>query len=369
MRIAILTSSRADFGIYLPLLRKLVKDNYFSADIIAFGTHLSPFHGETVKVIEAYGFTVKARIHSMLLSDTPEAIATATALTMQKFADFWQQHTGEYDLVLCLGDRYEMFAAVMATIPFGVKVAHLHGGETTLGAIDNIFRDAITLASKVHFASTEKHAKRIAEILGRDQGIYFVGALSLDNLLDISFISVEDFAKKWGVDLSKKTILVTFHPETVNFEKNEQYTKELVAAIRELTGYQFLITMPNADTSGNSVRKILTEELGNQPGVYMVENLGTEGYFSAMKHAALLLGNTSSGIIEAASLGKYVIDLGDRQAGRTCSENILNIPVKKEVISTTVREVAEKGEYKGSNVYHNSGAADKIIQILKQISA
>jgi GDP/UDP-N,N'-diacetylbacillosamine 2-epimerase (hydrolysing) len=182
MKIAILTSSRADYGIYLPLIKKLKADQFFEVDIIAFGTHLSNFHGQTIQEILNDGFDVKYRIESMLLTDTPDSISTAMGLTTIKFADFWKSHAKDFDLVFCLGDRYEMFAAVVASIPFNIPLAHFHGGETTLGAIDNIFRHSISLASTYHFVATEAYAEKVKQIKGSSENVYEVGALSLENI-------------------------------------------------------------------------------------------------------------------------------------------------------------------------------------------
>jgi GDP/UDP-N,N'-diacetylbacillosamine 2-epimerase (hydrolysing) len=368
MRIGILTSSRADFGIYMPLLERLKNDAFFKLEIIAFGTHLSDFHGKTIKQIEVAGFDVKYRIESMLLTDSASSISTAMGLTNIKFADFWKEHGNDFDLVFCLGDRYEMFAAVVAGIPFQIPFAHLHGGETTLGAIDNIFRHTITMASKYHFVSTETYASRVKELIELNENIYNVGALSLDNLGEINLLSIEEFKDKWNVDLSIKTILTTFHPETIALDKNEFYAKELVEAIEALADYQVLITMPNADTAGNIIREILIDNFAHNSRVFLIENLGSQSYFTALKYCAFLLGNTSSGIIEAASFGKAVINLGDRQKGRIAGKNVLHTGIHKEEILNAVKIISEQEFDSIENLYWNGGAADKIIDILKRDS-
>jgi GDP/UDP-N,N'-diacetylbacillosamine 2-epimerase (hydrolysing) len=367
MKIGVLTSSRADFGIYLPLLKRLKEDVFFDLSIIAFGTHLSSFHGETLKNIKEAGFEVKHTIESMLLTDSPESISTALGLTTIKFADFWKQYSTTFDLVFCLGDRYEMFAAVTSGIAFNIAFAHLHGGETTLGAIDNVFRHGITLSSKYHFVSTHEYAERVANIISSNDNIHYVGALSLDNLSNINLLSIEQFRNKWGVDFSKETILMTFHPETVNIKNNVTYVEELVSVIKGNPLFQFLITLPNADTSGTAVRKILIDSLSYNDKVYLIENLGSQSYFSAMKHCSFLLGNTSSGIIEAASFGKYVINLGDRQKGRAFGENVIQTQINISAIQSAINRLSVLGSYKGENIYYKEDSAKQIISILKQI--
>lgn len=369
MKLGILTSSRADFGIYLPLLKSLQVADGISFEIIAFGTHLSTFHGETISQIISNGFQVKHRIPSMLLSDSAESVSTAMGLTTTKFASFWADYADDFDLVLCLGDRYEMFAAVTAGIPFNIRFVHLHGGETSLGAIDNIFRHAITLASKYHFVATAEHADKVAALTGTAQGIFPVGALSLDNIGSLDLLSLEAFKAKWQMDLSRKTILTTFHPETVNAEQNRFYAQELINVILSNTPYQFLITMPNADTAGNMIRQLFTEQLQSASHVALIENLGSQSYFTAMKYCAFLLGNTSSGIIEAASFGKYVINLGDRQKGRSCGPNVIHVPINVEAINQAIASVAEAEDYSGPNPYFRGNASGEIIKKLKEISA
>jgi GDP/UDP-N,N'-diacetylbacillosamine 2-epimerase (hydrolysing) len=368
MRIGILTSSRADFGIYRPLLKEILLNNNFELKIIAFGTHLSVFHGFTIDEIRNEGFEIKYTIDSLLVSDTSESISTTIGLTIIKFSSFWKDNHDQFDIVFCLGDRYEMFAAVIAGISFGVKFAHIHGGEKTLGAFDNIFRHSITQASFMHFASTEKYKNRIIQMLDVPKRVYYSGSLSLDNLNSIHLLDTVEFKLKWGIDLNLPTILFTFHPETVNSDLNANYTEEITEAILSLDFFQFLITMPNADTYGNRVRKNFETKFKGRKNIFLMENLGTQSYFTAMKYAKLLVGNTSSGIIEAASFEKFVINLGNRQAGRAISSNIINIEIKKDLIVDAINNTALLGPYKGENIYlnQNKNATSIIIQALKE---
>lgn len=367
MRVGILTSSRADFGIYLPLLKRMKADDFFELNIIAFGTHLSAFHGETINQIYKEGLDVKFKIESMLLTDSAESISTAIGLTTIKFASFWADYGSDFDLVFCLGDRYEMFAAVNAGVAFNISFAHLHGGETTLGAIDNVFRHAITLASKYHFVATQQYADRVASIIHSNKGIYPIGALGLENISDIELLSISEFRQKWDVDLSIDTILMTFHPETVNVSQNAHYANEIVSIIECSPDYQFLITMPNADTAGNTIRNIFIDKLRQNDNVHLIENLGSQSYFSAMKHCVFLLGNTSSGIIEAASFKKYVINLGNRQEGRACSDNIYHTRIDRESILAAIKNIKSKGSYNGTNIYYKKEVSSEIIKILKNL--
>jgi GDP/UDP-N,N'-diacetylbacillosamine 2-epimerase (hydrolysing) len=368
MRIGVLTSSRADFGIYLPLLNLLKLDSIFKLEIIAFGSHLSQNHGFTLSDIESKEFECIHKISSLIANDDEQSISSSYGLTVIKFSDFWQNN--KFDLVFCLGDRFEMSAAVQAGIPFGVKFAHIHGGETTLGAIDNIYRHQITLASSVHFTATDLFSIKVKELIGETNEVYNVGALSLDGISKFEPLEKTLFYNKF--DLSQNDFaLVTFHPETISPDLNKSHANEMRMSLEKLTSFLYLvITMPNADTMGSIFRneiKKLKKDFPNR--VLCIENFGKENYFSAMHYAKLLVGNTSSGILEAASFGKYVVNVGDRQKGRLQSQNIYNATFQCESILAAVNHVLYLGQFKGENLYHKDGSSQRIVDVLKKYHA
>lgn len=367
IRLGILTSSRADFGIYLPLLKVLRKDAAFSFELIVFGTHLSVVHGLTRNAIIENEFTVRYEIASLLVTDDPASISSSFAITALKFSDFWKDHKDDFDLVVCLGDRFEMAAAVFAGVPMGIRFAHIHGGETTLGAIDNVYRHSISLASELHFCAAEPFRKRIEDLCGTQSHAVVVGALSLDNLKEIKLLSHTDFLRKWNIDLGKPFVLLTVHPETVSFERNQEQMTELIKALQLIVSeHNIVVTMPNADTNGSIFRDELRRFQDSYADkVFLIENFGTASYFTCMKHAKLLIGNTSSGIIEAASFGRYVLDLGDRQKGRLTSENVIHIPFRADLIVDKWREYANK-VFTGENIYYRGNASTLIIENIKK---
>jgi GDP/UDP-N,N'-diacetylbacillosamine 2-epimerase (hydrolysing) len=364
MKIGILTSSRADFGIYLPLLSKLKKDSFFNLEIIAFGTHLSKVHGFTVSEIENEGFNKIHKISSLLTNDDKQSISTSFGITALKFADFWA--TNQYDLVFCLGDRFEMCAAVVSAIPFGVKFAHLHGGETTLGAIDNIYRHQITHASTLHFTSTELYSTRVAELIAETTNIFTVGSLSLDSIEDFSPIIKSVFYDKFKI-LYDDFALVTFHPETVEIDKNMEFVRVMRNALRKISDELYLvISMPNADTLGSLFREELIQLSSEFPNrIVCVETFGKENYFTAMYYSKLLIGNTSSGIIEAASFGKYVVNVGNRQKGRIASNNVINVGFNELEIVSATKKALKSGNYTGGNIYKRKNTSDLILNKIK----
>ena len=367
MKIGVLTSSRADYGIYLPLIQKLKCDTFFELEIIAFGTHLSFFHGNTIKEIEKDGYNIIHKLSTILTNDDEQSISTSHGLTVLKFADFWTNN--RFDLVFCLGDRFEMNAAVQAGIPFGIKFAHIHGGETTLGAIDNIYRHQISLASYLHFIAADCFKKRLIEILDKSEHIYSTGSLSLSNIKSFIPVNKHSFFEKFRLPDSEY-ILVTFHPETVSLKENIIYVKEMKEALSDLVKHILLvITMPNADTQGSLYREGILKLKEDFPSsVILIENFGKENYFSAMYYSKIMLGNTSSGIIEAASFGKYVVNVGDRQKGRVQSENILNCHFSKKAIVLSVNKALSFKSFNKENIYYKDFAVESIIKIIKSLN-
>jgi UDP-hydrolysing UDP-N-acetyl-D-glucosamine 2-epimerase len=365
MKIGILTSSRADFGIYYPLVKELWNDSCFEVEIIAFGTHLKKEYGHTIDEIKNLGFNAKHKIDTLTENKEAEDISRSIGDAVIKFSSFWSKN--KYDLVFALGDRYEMFAAISSASPFNIDIAHIHAGETTLGAIDNAYRHSISLMSKYLFVSTEEYRKRAVEIIHDPDIVFNVGALSVDNQMNQEFFSLKEFKSKFGIDLSVPSILSTFHPETVSLEKNRIYIKELLSAFEVLKNdYQIIITMPNSDTMGDMIRRELSEfgkQYSNQ--VKLVESFGMKGYLTVMKHCSMLIGNTSSGFVESAFFSKWVLNLGNRQDGRIITDNILSVAVDKEEILKAVSQVENSSVFSDVNIYGSGNSASKIKEEIK----
>ncbi len=364
--IGILTSSRADYSIYYPLIIELQKLPNTEVEIIAFGTHLSHDHGYTMDQIVADGLEVKYKInHCFASNDSAFDVSMAMAQTSYHFANFWKDH--QFDLVFCLGDRYEMFAAVSAAVPFQINLAHLYGGEKTEGAIDDCLRHSITMMSKWHFAACDQYKNRIINLTESSDNVFNLGHLSIDNLNRLKLLNIEDLTVKTGVNFNKPTILCTFHPETIQYEKNSYYADEISAAFEELTDFQVLITMPNSDTGSKVIREKFIELEKSNSHVYTTENLGTIGYLSAMKHCCMMVGNTSSGFVEASYFPKIVINLGDRQTGRIVTENIINTAIEKESILKAIHTNYKKNmNFDAIQIYGSGETSKKICQVMTQ---
>ena len=368
LKLGFLTSSRADFGIYKSLLNVLKNDKRFDIHIIAFGMHLEKKYGNTINEIINEGFISIIKITGILNDDSKLDTAISYSTIAQNFSKFWNKNN--FDYVFCLGDRFEMSAAVQAGISFEVKFVHIHGGETSLGSIDNIYRNQISLVSKIHFTANEIFSKRLTELLGTSKNIETVGSLSLDGLDLMKIIKWKKVCKSYDIP-SQNFVLTTFHPETVNLNNNILFIKELEKSLLKLSSYiNLVITFPNADTLGNLYRNMYIKLKDKVPGkIFLVKSFGRSNFFSAMQASSFILGNSSSGIIEAASFKKYVINVGDRQKGRLKSKNIIDVPFDYEKIINACKKFIKPKIYKGKNEYYKSNSSKRILDYLIKINA
>lgn len=367
MKIGVLTSSRADFGIYLPLLNRLKADDELIIEIIAFGTHFSPRHGNTIHEIESKNFKVIHRLKHEMKDENEFDMANSFLDCMRIFTNFWKEFT--FDLVLCLGDRFEMLAAVQCGIPFKIRFAHFHGGEQTMGALDNIFRNQITAASSYHFTATKIFAERVSELIGSTQRVFHVGSLSISDLADLELDSLTKFKSNFSIpDLPY--ILITIHPETNSTLSTKEFMANLIEALKDIptTLYQ-VINLPNADFGSALIREsLLSYNKAFPKRSILIESFGKKNYFAAMKYCEFMMGNSSSGIIEGASFGKFVINIGERQKGRLQSENVINSNYKKNSILKNVNLLLKGNKtFDGENRYYKQNAVSFSHELIKQI--
>lgn len=366
--IGFVTVGRSDYGIYLPLLRRVQADPELALHLIVAGTHLSPEFGLTVEAIEADGFKIGDRIEMLLSSDTPEGIAKSTGLGTIGFAQAYASRRP--DILVVLGDRFEMYAAALAALPFKIPVAHIHGGEVTQGAIDDALRHSMTKLSHLHFVSIESYAWRVMQMGEEPWRVIVSGALSLDNVKSVRILERAEFAHDFGIDLPDEFLLVTYHPVTLEYEQTEWQVGELLTAL-DRVGLPILFTMPNADTGGRVIRERIDAFSETHRAVSAVESLGTEGYFSAMAHASVMVGNSSSGIVEAAPFKVPVVNVGTRQQGRLRSCNIIDVGYDSEEIAAGI-EQARSEEFRRTmeevtSPYGDGHATDRILKVLRNV--
>lgn len=372
--ITAVTVGRSDWGIYRPILNVIRETPGLQLKVIAAGAHLVHQHGGTIAEIQADGFEVDDSVDMLLASDSPEAIAKSMGLGTIGFAQAFQR--ARPDLLLVLGDRFEMHAAAVAATPFRIPIAHVHGGEVTEGAIDDAYRHAITKYSHLHFVSTAEHARRVVQLGEEPWRVTISGAPALDNLNTLSLMTLSELERLVGIELRRPPLLVTFHPVTLQFESAEEQIQQLIAALeRELENSRstgrplpIVITRPNADTRHSRIVERLEDFCAAHADIRLVSSLGTRGYFSMMAIAAAMVGNSSSGIIEAASFRLPVVNIGLRQAGRPRSENVIDVDCDAEAISgalgTAMTPEFRDGLQSLTNPYGDGRAAVRIVQRL-----
>lgn len=336
--IGVVTTSRADYSAYRPLLKAFEADPDLSLKLYVSGTHLSPEFGLTVRFIENDGVEISERVEMLLSSDTPEAIAKSIGLGLIGFG----QAFGRYkpDILVVLGDRYEMLAAALAALPFKIPVAHLSGGELTQGAIDDALRHCITKLSHLHFTATGAYAHRVIQ-LGEDPNRVFVsGEPALDYVLTTPQLTPKELHDRFGIDVERPFLLVTFHPVTLEYEQVEWQIDELLAALDQVRLF-VIFTMPNADTAGRIIRTRIRQWVESHSGRgETVDNFGPEAYHSVLRRAVAVVGNSSSGIIEAPSFKIPAVNIGIRQAGRIRAANVIDVGHHRPDVLAAIQKAA-----------------------------
>lgn len=368
-RVGVVTGSRAEYGSVLPILRKIQASPDLKLSLLVTGMHLAPEFGLTVRVIEADGFEISERIDMRLSSDTPEAIATSMGLGTSGFARAYARLRP--DILVVFGDRFEMLSAALAALPFKIPVAHIHGGELTQGAIDDALRHAITKLSHLHFVAMDEAARRVMQMGEEPWRVVVSGAPGLDALCAVTPLGPEELSAQYGLPPQEAPLLVTYHPVTLEYEQTEWHVRELLGAL-QACGVPVVFTAPNADTGGRIIMRLMQEFVEHHPAAWFVANLGTAGYAALMQRSAAMVGNSSSGIIEAPSFKLPVVNIGTRQQGRIRAENVIDVGYRREDILDGIQRAvapAFRARLRGlSNPYGNGHAADVIVQRLREVS-
>ena len=369
-RIAVITVGRSDFGVYRPILLAMQRQRELEPQLIVSGAHFAAEFGTTMREIESEGFPIAARIDPGLKGDRQVEIAHAAAAQMAGLADALEDLRP--DIVMLLGDRLEMLAAALAATAFNIAIAHVHGGELSYGAIDDAIRHAITKLSHLHFASMEAYAARLRQLGEEPHRITVSGAPSLDNLRLLHLPSLAEVAQRTGCPLSEADppMLVTFHPETRSRRDASEQIRAFLDGIASVR-HPLLFTMPNADAGGAAVATAIRGLCAARPRAWLVENLGTAAYFGLMRAAPAMLGNSSSGIIEAGSFALPVVNVGDRQRGRLHGPNVVDAALDGQQVAEAVQR-ALRPEFRDAldamtNPYGDGHAAERIVARLGSV--
>ncbi len=366
-RIAVVTVGRSDYGIYTPILRKIIDDPDCELALIVGGAHLDARYGRTVQEIEREGYPIAARVRMIVADDSRQSVADAMGAGIAGFARAYSEVRP--DIVLVLGDRYEMMAAATAALPLRIPLAHLHGGELTLGAIDDAIRHCITKLSHLHFAAAPDYARRIRQMGEEPWRVHVTGSPVVDAVLALDPIPQSDLEKEIGLDLSR-SLLITYHPVTLADNAHPEHISALLEALAEFD-LNFIFTYPNADAGNADIVEQAKQFVARTPNARMFFNLGHRKYHSLQRHVLAMVGNSSSGIIEAASFRLPVVNIGSRQAGRMRTANILDATPDRESIAAGIRR-ATSPEFRAtlttlSSPYGEGDAAAKIVHLLKSV--
>lgn len=371
MKICVATGTRAEYGLLKPLLEKLKTNTLFELQLLVTGAHLSPEFGLTYKQIEADGFSINYKVEMLLSSDTAEGITKSMGIAITGFSEAFKNL--QPDLLVILGDRYEMLALASTALIFKIPIAHIHGGEITEGAYDDAIRHSITKMSHLHFVSTDEYKKRVIQLGEQPQHVFNVGAIGLDNIANLDLLTKEQLEDNLKIKFKKYNYLITFHPETLASESVESQFNKLLAALDRLEDSFFVFTKANADTNGRIINQLCEKYVqGNSNKSALFDSLGTLRYLSVMKVCDAIVGNSSSGIIEAPSLHTATINIGNRQKGRIQASSVLNCDVDSDEIYSLLKQV-QLQEFKNkvkniSNPYGTGNASAQIEDVLSKIN-
>ncbi|PWC09731.1 UDP-N-acetylglucosamine 2-epimerase [Brenneria corticis] len=367
-KIAVFTGTRAEYGLLYWLLKDIQADTGLCLQLLVTGMHLSPEFGNTYTQIEADGFEIDEKVEILLSSDTPVGIAKSMGLGVLGFTDALERL--KPDCLIVLGDRFEALAIAQVAMVMRIPIVHLHGGEITEGAYDDSFRHAITKLSHLHFTSTEEYRKRVIQLGEDPKTVFNVGAIGLDHLKRSSLLKLNELSDSLSFELNKPYFVVTYHPVTLADEDPEISFLALLSALDEFKDYQVIITYPNADDGGRKIIPLL-ENYGKQQSsrVLTIPSLGQKRYLSAIKHAEVVIGNSSSGIIEVPSFNVPTVNIGARQKGRLAANSVFHCDTKKndiyECIKSAIAYKNEKTDKEIANPYGDGNTSGKILNILK----
>ncbi len=366
--ICVITGTRAEYGLLSGLMRAISKEPDLHLQVIATNMHLSPEYGLTYQEIEADGFHIDKKVECLLSSDTSNGTAKTVGLATIGFADAYEDL--KPNLIVVLGDRYEILAAVQTALFFRIPIAHLHGGEITEGAYDDCIRHSITKMSHLHFTSTEDYRRRVIQLGEQPDRVFNVGAIGIENIKTLPLLSREELEESLGFEIGNRCILVTYHPVTLEDSTAEEQSKNLLDAIDNIENCRVIFTMPNSDTNGRIIKQAIERYVSSHSHRCVAfKSLGLRRYLSALQFVKAVVGNSSSGIIEVPSFHIPTLNIGDRQKGRIMSESVVNCGTTTNEIEKGIKlvlnddfQIAAK---RCSNPYEGENTTAKILEVIK----
>ena len=365
-----ITTTRADYGIMSDLLKELQNSAKVDLKLVVSGTHISKKFGTTINEIINDGIEVSHVLDFPLEDETEAGLCASTGGLLRDFGKLLGKE--KPDLIMVLGDRFEILALVACAVIWRIPIAHIHGGEITLGAIDNKIRDAVTQMANIHFVATAQAATRIHTMKPNDKDVYHVGSLSVDKLSRVKLMNRSELAKHYGWDINGKVAIITYHPETMSSTSPLEQVEELIRALDEYPELFMVITLSNADVGGGKISRRLNEFASERENVVVHASLGQEAYLSCLANFDLVIGNSSSAIIEAPIFGLPTVNIGGRQAGREMAPSVINVDCKSGSIKAGVDDALRRSKLSEQHIsdlpYGKLGATASILAVLEQFS-
>jgi UDP-hydrolysing UDP-N-acetyl-D-glucosamine 2-epimerase len=366
--IAVVTGSRAEYGLLKSVLAGITQSADLTLRLLVCGMHLEPAFGRTVEAIEIDGFSISDRIETWSGADTPEAIAASISHGIAGFAKAFAKERPH--LLLLLGDRYDMFAAAIAALPFALPIAHIHGGELTEGAIDEAMRHSLTKMSHLHFVANEVYRDRVIQMGEQPQRVFISGGPAIDVIHSTRPTPRTELEQRVGITLEPAPMLVTFHPVTLEYGAAATQSRALMAALATVER-PILFTYPSADTAASAIIAAINEFVAQRANARVVKSLGTADYLGMMAISAAMVGNSSSGIVEAPSFGLPVVNIGNRQRGRLRAANVIDCEAESGAIAAAIERAVNldfRASLKGLvNPYGDGHAAERIVRVLREV--
>lgn len=369
-KICVVTGSRAEYGLLRWVMEGIRQSPELMLQIIATGMHLSPEFGLTYREIEQDGFQIDRKIEMLLSADTPSAIAKSMGLGMISFSDAFEEL--KPDILLVLGDRFEVFSAVSAAMVACIPVAHLHGGESTEGLIDEAIRHAITKMAHLHFVAADPYRQRVIQLGEEPTRVFLVGGLGVDNIRRLALLDKASLEEQLNFKFLKRNLLITFHPVTLENDTAYMQLTELLMALATLKNIGLIFTMPNADARGRKLFSLIEEFVSACENACAYTSLGSFRYLSCLQYVDGIVGNSSSGLMEMPTFRKGTINIGERQRGRLKAESIIDCLPDRSSIASAI-DILYSINFqnillKTHNPYGDGGASDRIVDILKSIA-
>ena len=366
-KICIVTATRAEYGLLKPLIKKIFRANNLELQLVVTGMHLSAEFGLTYQEIEEDGYPIKAKIEMLLSSDTPAGITKSMGVALIGFADYFSEN--QPDMVIILGDRYEMLAVASSAMIARIPIAHIHGGELTEGAIDESIRHSITKMSHLHFTATEEYRKRVIQLGEQPRTVFNVGALGIENVKTAKLLNRKELENSLNFHFTSQTILVTYHPVTLEEMTAKTQFEKILNVLSRHKEFSVIFTKANSDTDGRIINKMIDDYIkDNQDRCRAFTSLGQLRYLSTLQFCSVVVGNSSSGIIEVPSFGIPTVNIGDRQKGRISGKTVIHCGNGEQEIENALNVALSykfKTEIKdAANPYEGENTSDKIIEVV-----